>query len=159
MLDLDMTLSDAIAFVRDVPRSLSHAGFLRDLQVLAGEPATVAASLPVNAAFFGQHEVPFRSELHETDAGARLVPRTLTPEGPGWAEVSGEVVVQPVGMLSRVHYTFAITIHLALPTAERWGGHALRTMIRFTAATVLEGVTARFPEAVRAAARESIAAA
>lgn len=159
-LELAMPEAAALAFVRDVPRSLRHASFLAELQVLAGDPVVVSASLPVNAAFFGEHEVPFRSEVHPVADGARLVPLPLATTGVGWAEVAGTALVGPVqyataARASVVRYDFAIGVNLALPRAERWGGEALSTVIRYTAATVLKQVTARFPEAVRAAAEEA----
>lgn len=154
VLDLEMPPEAARAFVRDVPRSLSQATFLADLQVIRGEPDVVTATLPVNAALFGQRELPFRSELTCTEDGARLTGLPLTPTGPGWAQVSGDARVTPAGEGCRVAYAFRITIHLALPAPEKWGGRALLSMIEFTARNVLEGVMASFPEAVRSAARE-----
>ncbi|HKI58580.1 MAG TPA: DUF3809 domain-containing protein [Trueperaceae bacterium] len=158
VLDLEMPPEPARAFVRDVPRSLSQATFLADLQVIHGDPDIVTATLPVNAALFGQRELPFRSELTVTDDGARLTGLPITPTGPGWAEVSGDARVTPSGDGCRVAYAFRIAIHLALPAPEKWGGRALLSMIEFTARNVLQGVMASFPEAVRAAAREVEAA-
>lgn len=152
-LDLDLPPEEARAFVRDVPRSLSRATFLADLQVVASSPLVVAATLPVNAALFGQRELPFRSELRFTEDGARLRGLPIEPEGPGWAEVSGGARVSALPSHgSRVEYRFAVTIHLDLPAPEKWGGRALLKMIEFTARSVLEGVMDRFPEAIREAA-------
>jgi len=158
VLDLGLPAEPARAFVRDVPRSLSQATFLADLQVIRGEPDVVTATLPVNAALFGQRELPFRSELTYTEEGARLTGLPLTPTGPGWAEVSGDARVIPSETGCRVEYGFRIAIHLALPAPEKWGGRALLSMIEFTARNVLAGVMASFPAAVRAAAREVEAA-
>jgi hypothetical protein len=157
-LELDLPAEMARDFVRDVPRSLSQASFLADLQVVEGSPKVVTATLPVNAALFGQRELPFRSELTYTEAGARLTGLPLEPDGPGWAEVSGDASVQPGRRGCRVEYSFCITIHLALPAPEKWGGRALLSMIEFTAKSVLQGVMASFPAAVRSAAREVEAA-
>lgn len=158
VLDLDLPPEAGRSFVRDVPRSLSQATFLADLQVVEGAPKIVTATLPVNAALFGQRELPFRSELTYTDAGARLTGLPLSPEGPGWAEVSGDARVLHAERGCRVEYRFCITIHLALPAPEKWGGRALLSMIEFTAKSVLQGVMASFPAAVTAAAREVEAA-
>lgn len=163
VLDLDLPPAAAREFVRDVPRSLSQATFLADLQVVQGQasegiPKVVTATLPVNAALFGQRELPFRSELTYTEEGARLTGQSLTPDGPGWAEVSGDARVRPDGNACRVEYRFRITIHLALPAPEKWGGRALLRMIEFTARNVLQSVMETFPSAVRAAAREVEAA-
>lgn len=158
VLDLDLPAEAAREFVRDVPRSLSQATFLADLQVVEGVPEVVTATLPVNAALFGQRELPFRSELDYTGDGARLTGLPLAPDGPGWAEVSGDARVQARDGGCRVEYRFCITIHLALPAPEKWGGRALLSMIEFTAKSVLQGVMGSFPEAVRSAARELEAA-
>ncbi len=156
--DLDLPPEEARAFVRDVPASLSRATFLADLQVIESHPRIVTATLPVNAALFGQRELPFRSELHVVEAGAVLTGLPLEVDGPGWAEVSGSASVTPGDAATRVDYGFIITIHLDLPAAERWGGRALLKMVEFTARSVLAGVVARFPEAVQEAARELEAA-
>jgi hypothetical protein len=154
-LDLNLPPSDALAFVRDVPRSLAHADFLRSLRVDGHDPVVVAAELPVNAALFGQRLLPFRSRLETTVAGARLVGLPLEHDGPGWAVVDGEAEVAPEGSRARVRYRFHVRVHLRLPEAERWGGRALLRMIEYTAQTVLERVTAAFPHALELAARDA----
>ena len=158
VLELGLPADAARAFVRDVPRSLSQATFLADLQVVESVPKIVTATLPVNAALFGQRELPFRSELAYTEDGARLTGLPLAPDGPGWAEVSGDARVREAARGCRVEYRFRITIHLALPSPEKWGGRALLSMIEFTAKSVLQSVVASFPSAVRAAAHELEAA-
>lgn len=147
-----MTMEQAKEFVVDVPASLRFADFLAELQVLTGQPPVVSAAIPVSAAMFGQRELPFRSELHLTAAGARLVPLVIEPEGPGWAEVAGEAKVSDLGRDRRLDYSFEVAVHLRLPPAERWGTQALVRMIEFTAQTVLRRVTAQLPEAVSRAA-------
>jgi len=152
-LAVDMTAAEATRFARDVPRTLRHADFLADLQVVAGDPAVVSAAIPVSAALFGQRELPFRSVLVPTAAGARLEGTPLEPDGPGWALVSGEARVSPEGAgRSRIDYAFDITVHLKLPRAERWGERALTRMIEFTARTVLTRVATELPRAVARAA-------
>jgi hypothetical protein len=154
-IDLALPRSEALAFVRDVERSLARASFLEELTVLDGDPTLVRATLPVNASFLGQRSLPFESELVVTESGARLVGRPLAPDGPGWAEVHGEaeVAAHPGG--SRVGYRFDVRVHLRLPEPDRWGGRALLRMIEFTARAVLERVTAAFPASIRAAADEA----
>jgi len=152
-LALDMSPAEATAFARDVPRTLRHADFLADLQVVAGEQPVVSAAIPVSAAMFGQRELPFRSVLVPTPSGARLEATPLEPDGPGWALVSGEARVSPLGAgRSRIDYAFDITVHLRLPPAERWGERALTRMIEFTARTVLSQVAGELPRAVARAA-------
>lgn len=147
-----MTYDQALEFVIDVPGSLRFADFLAELQVLTRRPAVVCAAIPVSAAMFGQRELPFRSELHRTPAGARLVPVPIEPLGPGWADVAGEATVTDLGNVRRLDYEFEVTVHLRLPAAERWGTQALVRMIEFTAGAVLRKVTAQLPEAVAKAA-------
>lgn len=154
-LALALTPAAALAFVRDVPRSLARADFLRSLRVEGEAPAIVAAELPVNAALFGQRLLPFRSELRNTPRGARLIGLPIEHEGPGWASVDGEAEVGAAPGGARVRYRFHVRVHLRLPEAERWGGQALLRMIQYTAQTVLERVTAAFPDALRAAARDA----
>lgn len=155
-LELDMSPSAAVEFARDVPRTLSRADFLADLQVITGDPSVVTAAIPVSAAMFGQRELPFRSVLEHTAHGARLRAIDIEPDGPGWALVSGEARVSAVGQGSRqtalIDYRFDITVRLRLPRAERWGQRALTRMIEFTARTVLGQVAEKLPGAVAKAA-------
>jgi hypothetical protein len=145
----------AVAFVQDVARSLEYARFLRGLRVDAGPPSVVEASLPINAALFGQRDLPFRSTLTPTQHGARLDGLDVSPSGPGWAMVSGDAVVRASGGGSIARYDLLVTVHVALPEADRWGTRALVRMIEYTAETVLTRLTAAFPEAVARAAHET----
>jgi hypothetical protein len=154
-LDLALPRAEALAFVRDVARSLARATFLEDLHVSTGSPRLVTATLPVNAALMGQRSLPFTSVLETTPDGARLVGQPLAPTGPGWAQVDGDADVFAADGGSRVSYRFRVRVHLHLPEPERWGGRALLRMIEFTARSVLERVIAAFPSAVRAAADEA----
>ncbi len=162
--DLDLAPAEAVAFVRDVRRSLAKAAFIRDMQVLTvAELTHVRAVLPVNAAFFGQQELTFESVLSHAARGAVLSPLPITEPQLGWAEVAGRAEVQGLevpGLAngSRVVYDFDITIHLNLPEPEKWGGRALLKMVHFTAQRVLENIAADFPKAVQAAAAETEAA-
>ncbi len=142
----------ALAFVRDVPASLARADVLEGVQVVPGTPPLVQAALPVNTALFGRRLLPFASELHETRAGARLVPSTVAEAGRGWAEVGGEAVVAETLGGATVSYALDVTIHLELPPSERWGTRALTRMIEMTAQAVLRSLIERFPPAVAEAA-------
>ncbi|MEX2502890.1 MAG: DUF3809 family protein, partial [Trueperaceae bacterium] len=53
---------------------------------------------------------------------------------------------------SRLTYRLEITVHLALPEADRWGGRALTRMIELTAERMVQRVLDRFPASIRAAA-------
>ena len=158
--DLSLAQREAVAFVQDAQQSLSKASFIRNLEVSqasAGEQR-VEASIPINAALFGQHDLSFESVLVPNARGARLEPRTPNTPKMGWAEVAGDAEVRPLPSGSHVEYHFDITIHLDLPQPEKWGGQALTKMIHFTAQRVLEGVAAEFPKAVQDAAAETEAA-
>ena len=153
--ELDLPQASATSFVRDASLSLSKANFIEGLEVSETEPPVVSASLPVNAALFGQQLLKFESRIVETPKGAKLEPLPLDTDQLGWAEVAGEATVSPTPQGSEVFYQFDITIHLKLPNAEKWGGQALTRMIEFTAQHVLENVTANFPLAVQEAAKEA----
>lgn len=156
-LEVALARDEALSFVRDVRASLARARFLRDLSVgppRGGGIGIVTATLPVNAALFGQRDLPFRSRLHRTEVGARLEGLPMDAPGPGWAQVSGSVEVTPAAAGSRLAYAFDLRVHVALPEPERWGGHALTKMIAYTASTVLARVTEAFPSAVAEAAAE-----
>ncbi len=158
--DLSLAQREAVAFVQDAQQSLSKAQFIRDLTVVPGPQGTqeVSASIPINAALFGQHDLSFESVLLPNARGARLEPRSPAEPKMGWAEVAGEAHVRPLPNGSHVEYNFDITIHLDLPQPEKWGGQALMKMIHFTAQRVLEGIAAEFPKAVQEAAAETEAA-
>ena len=169
---LSLNKGAAVDFVRDAEASLSKVTFIQHLEAfpsvatLEGPPesargldettseTTVRARIPVNAALFGQQELAFQSLLLPTPRGAVLRSVPLKHLRPGWAEVAGEAEVRPHPGGSHVSYHFDITIHLHLPEPERWGGRALLKMIHFTAERVLSAITAEFPGAVQAAARE-----
>lgn len=151
-LRVPLPAASARAFVQDVPGSLAQADFLAGVRMRAGDPPTLMARLPVNAAAFGLRDVPFASTVHFTDRGATLTP--VEPDAPerAWAEVGGEAHVEPLEGGSRLVYALTITVHLLMPRAEHWGSHALLRMIEFTAASVLRNVGERFPKAVQSAA-------
>lgn|GEM_PF-668354 len=155
---LPLPLQAALGFVRDVKTSLQYAAFLKEIAVTpdpGSEHQLVRASLPINAALFGQHDLSFKSRLVITPHGARLEGLSLGGDKAGWAELSGEAEVNGLPTGSMAHYTFQIVVHLELPTPEKWGGKALLKMIDLTARTVLASVTEGFPQAVQRAAAET----
>ena len=143
----------ALAFVRDVERSLASAHLLDGLKVTPGTPQVVSASLPVNTPLFGRRELPFISELHFTPDGARLVPVSNEVTGRGRAEVGGVARTVPHGAGSHIEYALDLTIYLDLPEADRWGTKALTKMVELTAGSVLRQLGERLRTAVEAAAR------
>lgn len=155
---LPLPLQSALGFVRNVKTSLKYAAFLKEIAVFTdptSEHQLVRASLPINAALFGQYDLGFKSRLVPTPHGARLEGLSLAGDKAGWAEVSGEAEVNGLPTGSVAHYTFQIVVHLELPTPEKWGGKALLKMIDLTARTVLASVTEGFPQAVQRAAAET----
>ena len=150
-LALDRAL--AIAFVRDVALSLSHAKFLEDIDVRSGSPSSVSAAIPVNAALLGKRRLAFESVFEPTPRGAVLSGKPLSDHPLGHAVVSGEAIVTTLPHCSRVDYHFVITVHLDLPEPEKWGGRALLKMVEFTADRMLERVVAQFPVAIERAAK------
>lgn len=156
--DFDLALDSqaAIAFVRDVAQSLATATFIENLRVVPEEwleHDLVQASIPINAAMFGQHHLSFQSLLIPTPKGARLQALPFDEPKRGWAEVAGTAEVRPLPHGASVQYDFDVTIHLQLPPAERWGGKALLKMVEYTANRVLETVVADFPRAIQSAAK------
>lgn len=141
-------------FVRDVPRSLRYAEVLKELRLAGGEPQVISASLPVSAALFGQHVLPFASALHHTDAGARLEPLPVTTTGPGTAEIGGTASVRAATGGSEVDYEFVIKVRLDLPEGGKWGERALLKMVRLTALAVVRSVAAELQPALARAAEE-----
>ncbi|UCH26194.1 MAG: DUF3809 family protein [Trueperaceae bacterium] len=150
--DLSLSEKEALGFVRDAQLSLSRASFIENLRVERGVVTSICAELPVNAAFFGQRRLAFRSLIEETADGAKLTSQALADRHPGWAEVAGAARVTPLVCGTRVDYAFEISVHLQLPASEKWGGRALVRLIEFTTTRVLEGLSEKFPEAVREAA-------
>lgn len=153
-VELACGFDDALVFVRDVSASLKYAEVLTDLQVIAGEPSVISASLPVSAALFGQHELPFRSALHPTGDGAELEALPVEARGPGSAEVAGSAKVRSALSGSVVDYSFVITVRLRLPEGSKWGEKALLKMVNLTAGSVLRSVASRLEPAVARAAAE-----
>ncbi len=155
--ELPLPLQVALGFVREVKTSLQYAAF-KEIAVTpdpASEHQLVRASLPIDAALFGQHDLSFKSRLMATPRGARLEGLSLAEDKAGWAELSGEAEVSGLPIGSLAYYAFCIVVHLDIPTPETWGGKALSKMIGLTARTVLANVTEGFPQAVQRAAAET----
>lgn len=157
-LDLPLAPSEALAFVQDPEASLRRVAFMRGLAVEPGPTpggARVSAAMPVFVPVLGAYELEFVSLLEATPRGARL--HALPPREPkkGWAEVAGEAEVSPLPGGSRVSYTLDLSVHVALPEPEAWGGRALLKMVEVTAQKVVADIAKGFPEAIRAAAEDA----
>lgn len=152
-LQVPMPFDEALAFVRDVPRSFAKAAFLQQPRFDLGPPPVLSAELPVAAAFFGQRSLPFRSMAEARPSGGALVGVPIEVEGPGWAQVDAEVGVLPLdGHTSSLRYQFSIQVWLRLPEAEGWGGRALQRMIERAGREVLRRLDVAFPQALQEAA-------
>jgi carbon monoxide dehydrogenase subunit G len=136
---------EAIAYLRDVRKSLARVSFIRDLRV---EGDNVFADLVVDVPVLGEQRLDFHSRLESAPNGANLI--ALPKQGRAWAEVSGEGRVTPANFGSSIEYTLRITAHLEMPTAEKWGGRAFEKMARATAEKAIDRMTLEFPKGVQA---------
>jgi carbon monoxide dehydrogenase subunit G len=137
---------DAVAFLRDVRRSLSRVSFIRNLR-LEGE--NLSADLAVDVPFLGQQLLDFHSRLVTHADGANLV--GLEGSGRAWAMVSGEGRVDTAPEGSRIVYALFVAVFVALPSSEKWGGKAFEKMAQATAEKAVERMTLEFPRGVAAA--------
>lgn len=138
----------AITFLRDVQRSLGRVPFIRNLRVTGD---TVRADLAVDVPFLGQQLLDFESRLEMHERGARLI---ATPrEGRAWATVAGDGTVNPAPVGSMIEYALEISVFVALPASEKWGGKAFEKMAQATAEKAIERMTLEFPRGVAAAAQ------
>jgi hypothetical protein len=141
---------EARAFLLDVPRSLGRVTFIKNLRL---EGDTVRADLAVDVPFLGQQLLDFESRLEPHAHGARLVPQPR--DGRAWAMVGGDGVVTPSGATgSTIHYALEISVYVALPSSEKWGGKAFEKMAQATAEKAIERMTLEFPRGVGAAAQQ-----
>ena len=148
------TSKQAIAFVQNVPVSLAHVPFIRNLRL---EGSDVFADLRIDAPIIGEQHLDFHSRLETTEDGARLI--SLERSGKAWAEVGGQAHVTPERLdslnsaNSSIRYRLRIVIHLELPVTDRWGGRAFEKMVHATAQRSIERLSLEFPEGVLAAMR------
>jgi hypothetical protein len=155
-------VAQAIGFVQNVPVSLAHVSFIRNLRL---EGSDIFADLRIDAPIIGEQHLDFHSRLETTDDGAKLV--ALERNGKAWAEVAGQAHVtadtgqasgaadtgQAGGAASSIRYLLRIVIHLQLPVTDRWGGRAFEKMAHATAQRSVERLSLEFPEGVLAAMR------
>jgi hypothetical protein len=147
------TSAQAIAFVQNVPVSLAHVSFIRNLRL---EGSDIFADLRIDAPIIGEQHLDFYSRLETTGDGAKLI--ALERTGKAWAEVAGQAHVtadtgQASGVTSSIRYLLRIVIHLELPVTDRWGGRAFEKMAHATAQRSVERLSLEFPEGVLAAMR------
>ncbi len=146
-------VAQAITFVQNVPVSLAHVSFIRNLRL---EGSDIFADLRIDAPIIGEQLLDFHSRLETTDDGARLI--ALERTGKAWAEVAGQAHVtadtgQASDAASSIRYQLRIVIHLELPVTDRWGGRAFEKMAHATAQRSIERLSLEFPEGVLAAMR------
>jgi carbon monoxide dehydrogenase subunit G len=143
--------ASAIAFIRDVQKSLENVSFIRNLRV---EGNDVFAHLRIEVPFLGERLLDFRSTLEPVPDGANLIAQKL--EGKFWAAVNGEGRVTSTGatsssndssasLRSSIHYHLRAEVHLELPVAEKWGGRAFAKMAEATAQRTIERMAQEFP--------------
>ncbi len=139
-------VSEAIAFVRDVQRSLRRVAFIQNLRL---DGSDVFADLGVDVPILGAQRIDFHSRLEPRSDGAALI--ALPGAGKAWAEVSGQARAAPDGDFSSIQYALHIAVHLELPIGNQWGGRAFEKMAHATAERAVIRMTEQFPAGVLAA--------
>ena len=136
---------EAIQYVRDVQQSLSRVSFIKNLRL---EGQVVTADLAVDVPFLGQQLLDFQSRLEPHPDGASLI--GLEKSGRAWAMGGGQARVSPALQGSSIEYALEITVFIALPSSEKWGGKAFEKMAQATAEKAIERLTLEFPRGVAA---------
>ena len=136
---------EAIAYVRDVEKSLSRVSFIQNLRL---EGQLLTADLAVDVPFLGQQLLDFQSRLEPHPSGANLI--GIEKSGKAWAMVGGQARVTPAPQGSSIEYALSITVFVALPSSEKWGGKAFEKMAQATAEKAIERLTLEFPRGVAA---------
>ena len=139
------TVLEAVTYVRDVEKSLSHVSFIKNLRL---EGQLVTADLAVDVPFLGQQLLDFKSRLEPHPDGASLI--GLEKSGRAWAMVGGQARVSSTPPGSSIEYALEITVFIALPSSEKWGGKAFEKMAQATAEKAIERLTLEFPRGVAA---------
>ena len=139
------TVLEAVTYVRDVEKSLSHVSFIKNLRL---EGQLVTADLAVDVPFLGQQLLDFKSRLEPHPDGASLI--GLEKSGRAWAMVGGQARVSSAPPGSSIEYALEITVFIALPSSEKWGGKAFEKMAQATAEKAIERLTLEFPRGVAA---------
>ena len=139
------TVLEAIEYVRDVEKSLSRVSFIKNLRL---EGQLVTADLAVDVPFLGQQLLDFTSRLEPHSDGASLI--GIEKSGKAWAMVGGQARVSPAPHGSSIEYALHITVFIALPSSEKWGGKAFEKMAQATAEKAIERLTLEFPRGIAA---------
>ncbi len=136
---------EATQYVRDINKSLSHVSFIKNLRL---EGDLVTADLAVDVPFLGEQLLDFASRLEPHPDGANLI--GLEQSGRAWAMVSGQARVSSAPQGSSIEYALHITVFIALPSSEKWGGKAFEKMAQATAEKAIERLTLEFPRGIAA---------
>ena len=136
---------EAIEYVRGIEKSLSHVSFIKNLRL---EGQLVTADLAVDVPFLGQQLLDFQSRVEPHPDGANLI--GLEKSGRAWAMVSGQANVSPAPHGSSIDYMLEISVFIALPSSEKWGGKAFEKMAQATAEKAIERLTLEFPRGIAA---------
>jgi hypothetical protein len=142
--------AEAVAFVQNIPLSLQHVGFIRNLKVDNG---LIEAVLVIPAPMVGEQQVDFSSSLLATNNGAKL--SALERSGNAWAEVWGEANVSDIAGSITIDYYLRVVAHLKLPLPEHWGGRTFAKMAESAAAQMLPRIAEDFPRGLLAAMPQS----
>lgn len=144
VLEYPNSLSDAILFLTDVQQSLAQVQFIKGLELKENH---VYADLVVEVPVLGTQRLDFHSILEPHSTGANLIAQPL--QGKAWAEVSGQGKAVQMNNQVEIHYALQITVHLELPSADKWGGRAFEKMAQATAKTAIERLTKEFGHGVQ----------
>jgi Protein of unknown function (DUF3809) len=137
-LEYPSTLEQAVLYLQDVSKSLANVSFIKNLRF---EPPHVYADLTVDVPVLGEQHLDFHSVLELHALGANLIAQPR--QGRAWAAVAGQGTVE-ANQTIEILYVLQITVHLELPSAEKWGGRAFEKMAQATAKTAIERMTKEF---------------
>jgi hypothetical protein len=137
-LEYPGTFEQAVLYLQDVSKSLAGVSFIENLRF---ESPNVYADLIVDVPVLGRQHLDFYSILEFHALGANLIAQPR--QGRAWAAVAGQGTVE-VNQRIEILYALQITVHLELPSAEKWGGRAFEKMAQATAKTAIERMTKEF---------------
>lgn len=142
-LEYPNSLEQATSYLCDVQKSLAHVRFIRGLRVME---QNIYADLIVDVPILGEQRLDFHSILEPHATGANLIAQPR--QGRAWAAVSGQGRAIQNGKVE-IHYALQITIHLELPSTDKWGSRAFEKMVQATAKSAVERMTREFGQGVQ----------
>lgn len=142
VLEYPNSFQEAVLYLSNVQKSLAQVQFIKGLRL---EGNQVYADLVVEVPVLGTQRLDFHSILEPHSTGANLIAQPL--QGKAWAEVSGQGSAIQNSRVE-IHYALQVTVHLELPSADKWGGRAFEKMAQATAKTAIERMTRDFGQGV-----------